>query len=179
MGTPGLTPRHSGSFQQTAAPRVAAGGAAWSAVYAARVQSAASHTSWHHHAVTGAETSTELAKRRQALARSSRHLHGHGYQSPAQELERVAAWCQAEALETDVYGEGEFLQSFERRVAKLLGFAAARLIPSGTMAQPIALRLWAERRGTNRVGMHPTSHLELHEQGTRSRPFLSTPSACR
>jgi threonine aldolase len=37
-------------------------------------------------------------------------------------------------------------------------------VPSGTMAQLIALRVWCERAGRRHVGMHPTSHLELHEE---------------
>ena len=32
------------------------------------------------------------------------------------------------------------------------------------MAQLIALRIWCERAGTRHVAMHPTSHLELHEE---------------
>jgi threonine aldolase len=32
------------------------------------------------------------------------------------------------------------------------------------MAQPIALRIWAERKGTRTIAFHPTCHLELHEQ---------------
>jgi threonine aldolase len=32
------------------------------------------------------------------------------------------------------------------------------------MAQQIALRIWSERGGNMHVGMHPTSHLELHEE---------------
>jgi threonine aldolase len=32
------------------------------------------------------------------------------------------------------------------------------------MAQPIALRIWAERKGTRTVAFHPMCHLELHEQ---------------
>jgi threonine aldolase len=36
-------------------------------------------------------------------------------------------------------------------------------MPSGTMAQQIALRIHADRRGTRTVAFHPTCHLELHE----------------
>lgn len=105
-----------------------------------------------------------LERRRIALRRSCREVAGHGHRHAADELECVAAWCREENLSKDVYGEGDFLQSFERRVAELLGFEAARFMPSGTMAQQIALRVWAERSGTPQFGMHPTCHLELHEQ---------------
>ena len=46
----------------------------------------------------------------------------------------------------------------------MLGFEAARFLPSGTMAQQIAMRVWCERAGVRHFGMHPTSHLELHEE---------------
>jgi threonine aldolase len=36
-------------------------------------------------------------------------------------------------------------------------------MPSGTMCQQIAVRLWTDRRSTPRVAFHPTCHLELHE----------------
>jgi threonine aldolase len=65
----------------------------------------------------------------------------------------------------DRYGEGEFVETFERRIAELLGKPAAALFPSGTMAQQIAMRLHCERRGVNTVAFHPTCHLELHEHG--------------
>jgi threonine aldolase len=106
---------------------------------------------------------TNIEARRRELRRTARWLHGHGNEAPQVELERVAAWCRAEGIEADIYGRGEDLQAFEARVAELLGYAAARFFPSGSMAQPIALRLWAERAGTPRIGMHPTCHLELHE----------------
>jgi threonine aldolase len=73
----------------------------------------------------------------------------------------------AEALPSDVwpdrYGEGEWLAAFERRMADLLGQDAAALLPSGTMAQQIALRIHCDHRGTRTVAFHPTCHLELHE----------------
>jgi threonine aldolase len=73
----------------------------------------------------------------------------------------------AEALPQDAlpdrYGEGEVVESFERRVAELLGKEAAVLMPTGTLAQQIALRLHCERRGPATVAFHPTCHLELHE----------------
>lgn len=37
-------------------------------------------------------------------------------------------------------------------------------MPTGTMAQQIALRIWCERRGNQTVAFHPTCHLEIHEQ---------------
>ena len=64
----------------------------------------------------------------------------------------------------DAYGEGELIERFEREIAGLLGKEAAVFMPSGTMAQQIALRIWSERKGCRTVGLHPTCHLEIHEQ---------------
>ena len=105
-----------------------------------------------------------VQRRRAELRKTCKSLAGHGYQPPATEFETVAAWCRQRGIESDVYGDGEFLQEFEAQVAELLGFEAGRFFPSGTMAQPIALRIWSERARNSRVGLHPTSHLELHEQ---------------
>ncbi len=64
----------------------------------------------------------------------------------------------------DIYGEGELIDGFERQVADVLGKAAAVFMPSGTMAQQIALRIHADRSRTPHVAFHPTCHLEIHEQ---------------
>jgi threonine aldolase len=64
----------------------------------------------------------------------------------------------------DVYGTGKLIESFEADIAARLGKPAAVFLPSGTMAQCIALRIWSDLAGTRRVGFHATSHLELHEQ---------------
>jgi threonine aldolase len=63
----------------------------------------------------------------------------------------------------DHYGEGALVEDFEAEMAQRLGHAAAMLIPSGTMAQQIALRLHCEARGVPTVAFHPTCHLALHE----------------
>jgi threonine aldolase len=68
------------------------------------------------------------------------------------------------ADEIDHYGEGALAQRLEARVASLLGKEAAVWMPSGTMAQQIALRLHAERRGSRQVAFHPCCHLEEDEE---------------
>lgn len=107
----------------------------------------------------------DVRARRQALRARCVRVHGDLRPSPAEHLARVARWCEEQGLDhQDVYGTGRALQDFEARVAELLGFDAARFMPSGTMAQQIALRIWADRAGLRDVGMHPTSHVELHEE---------------
>jgi len=70
----------------------------------------------------------------------------------------------AQYAEADCYGQGELINEFEQQVATMLGHQAAIFLPSGTMAQPMALRIWAEQKQCNTVAFHPTSHLQLHEQ---------------
>src|SRR3989440_11902420 len=67
--------------------------------------------------------------------------------------------------ELDFYGERGLVERLEERVAELLGKEAAVWMPSGTMAQQIALRIHAERRGNRRVAFHPQSPIEDHEEG--------------
>ncbi len=83
----------------------------------------------------------------------------------AAELLKAAAAGLPPGAWPDRYGEGEFVETFERRIADLLGKPAAVLLPSGTMAQQIALRIHCDRRGLSTVAFHPTCHLELHEHG--------------
>ena len=115
-------------------------------------------------------------------------LSGHHEEGPGSELHRVGEWCEAHDAHADRYGDGAFIVGFEKKIAALLGVDAGAFMPSGTMAQQIALRVWAERAGVSRIAMHPTSHLELHEQrayarlhgleaillGPRDRPTLPT-----
>jgi len=63
----------------------------------------------------------------------------------------------------DVYGDG-VVEALEERVAGLLGMEAAAFFPTGTMAQQVALRCWAERTGNPIVAMHPLAHPEMHER---------------
>jgi threonine aldolase len=94
----------------------------------------------------------------------TRFLSHHYPVSPRDALAELAAWTDPE-LEGDRYGAGPLLTDFEAELAALLGKEAALFLPSGTMAQPIALRIWADRLGRRGVAFHPTCHLELHEEG--------------
>lgn len=93
----------------------------------------------------------------------TRFLVGHGPRNAQRDLAALAAEADPDER-GDAYGKGELLEGFEREVAALLGKPAAAFMPSGTMAQQIALRIWAERRPGAAIAFHPTCHLELHEQ---------------
>jgi len=133
------------------------------------------------------QTPDDLAARRRELKSRCAPLQGGGPRRPADLLARAAAWCRDNDVEFDQYGTGPVIEDLEARVADLLGFPAARFLPSGTLAQPMALRIWSDRAGGLPVGMHPTAHLELHEErgyarlwglqatlvGPRDRPLLA------
>jgi threonine aldolase len=108
-------------------------------------------------------TSPEDAAREEAFARCDRFLFGHGPQRPRAVLADLAEETGPDE-EPDLYGAGALIEGFEREVAALLGKEAVVFMPSGTMAQQIALRLWADRRHSATVAFHPTCHLEIHEQ---------------
>lgn len=105
------------------------------------------------------------AEERQKLRRAcSVILSGFRTPPPEEEFRLLADWCRANGVAHDVYGEGALIDDFERRIAGLTGKAAAAFMPSGVMAQLVAVRIWTERAGLTRFGLHPTSHLILHER---------------
>jgi threonine aldolase len=61
-------------------------------------------------------------------------------------------------------GKGELFDKLEHQLIELLGKEAVVFMPSGRMAQLIALKLWCERRGVPRIAVHPRSHIEQREQ---------------
>lgn len=86
----------------------------------------------------------------------------HPYVPPAQAF-REAGEALA-AGDEDTYGDGSALNAFERKIAALLGTEAAVFLPSGTMAQQIALRITADRTAIRTFAAHPTNHVVLHER---------------
>jgi len=99
-----------------------------------------------------------------AVREAERFLNAwHGGPGPRGSLLEVAEATAADER-WDRYGSGERIERLERRVSQLLGKEEAVFMPSGTMAQPIALRVWCDRRGIRTVAFHPTCHLELHEE---------------
>jgi threonine aldolase len=91
-----------------------------------------------------------------------RFLAHHYPRSPRQILLDLAAALDEDVI-PDTYGSGEVIESLETRVAELLGKEAAVFLPSGTMAQQIALRIWTTRSGIPTVAMHPRNHLDAFE----------------
>jgi len=97
-----------------------------------------------------------------AFDRCERFLSGHGPRQARAVLTDLAEEVGPDE-EPDWYGAGTLIEEFESDIAALLGKEAAVFLPSGTMAQQIALRLWADRRRSRTVAFHPTCHIEIHE----------------
>lgn len=112
-------------------------------------------------------TETPEQKKKHSLALQAQctsFLNGHYREKPQDTLFAAARYCAEHDLRADRYGEGDFLEAFEAEIAGQLGFAAAVFMPSGTMAQLIAMRIWHDEQGKKPIGLHATSHLELHEE---------------
>ncbi|MBR9727718.1 threonine aldolase family protein [Shewanella intestini] len=90
-------------------------------------------------------------------------LPGNAHLSPADMFAAMSEWCRDNNVEHDVYGEGELIQSFENKIASLLGYEAGLFVITGTLAQCTALQLACESRGKFNVAMHQSSHVYLRE----------------
>jgi threonine aldolase len=114
----------------------------------------------------GSEISPEELLRLRAGC--DRALGGFGLRTTADVLAEITSLPEDD-LKEDWYGDGGAVTTLETEVRELLGKPAAAFMPSGTMAQQIALRIHADRRGRTVVGFHPTSHLELWEDKAYQR----------
>ncbi|MFT4940431.1 MAG: threonine aldolase [Paraglaciecola sp.] len=97
------------------------------------------------------------------LADCNKTLFRHPQRTMVERLQAIIPLA-AQYTEADCYGQGELVNEFEQQMATRLGQESALFLPSGTMAQTMALRIWAEKKHCNKVAFHPTSHLQLHEQ---------------
>ena len=97
------------------------------------------------------------------LTDCSNILPGHGLRRTMKDVFSQLAEGVPEDAFPDMYGQGAYLNEFERQVAALFGKEKAVFMPSGTMAQSIALRIWCQRSSNFTVAMSPTAHLEFAE----------------
>jgi threonine aldolase len=84
-------------------------------------------------------------------------------QTAQQRLLDLARYAGADVA-MDRPGKGELFEKLEHRLIELLGTEAVVFMPSGRMAQLIAIKLWCDRRGVHRIAVHPRSHIEQREQ---------------
>ncbi|KNH35725.1 threonine aldolase family protein [Exiguobacterium acetylicum] len=99
---------------------------------------------------------------RSSYQETTKRLDGHGSRTVGvlqEALQTVSA-----DQPSDIYGNGELIKTFERKMVDLLGHDDAVFFPSGTMAQQIALRIWSDEQDNRKVAYHPLCHLEIHEQ---------------
>ncbi|WP_410503126.1 aminotransferase class I/II-fold pyridoxal phosphate-dependent enzyme [Exiguobacterium acetylicum] len=93
---------------------------------------------------------------------TTKRLDGHGSRTVGVLQEALQAIDADQP--SDIYGNGELIKTFERKMVDLLGHDDAVFFPSGTMAQQIALRIWSDEQDNRHVAYHPLCHLEIHEQ---------------
>lgn len=90
-------------------------------------------------------------------------ISGHKKMSISEWFSILAQYSEDNNIDRDVYGTGKFLNEFESEMAKKFGMDKALFMPSGVMAQLMAIRIWSERKKNNRFSCHSTCHLTRHE----------------
>lgn len=102
-------------------------------------------------------------RRWRARQACERLVSGQPNLTPRQRLEVFAA-CGYDLDEAPDWYGGGIVRRLEERVAELLGKEDAAYFPTGTMAQQVALGIWAQRSGNPVVAMHPLQHLQMWER---------------
>lgn len=92
------------------------------------------------------------------MIRRSLFLHAPLRRSPHVVLQRLLASVPEGASPEDL------VEALETRIRTLLGTEAALFFPTGTMAQQVALRVHAERRGRQAFAAHPQAHVAVWEE---------------
>ncbi len=78
--------------------------------------------------------------------------------------EEILNYLKENPCQSDIYGRGDFVNNFEKEVAEKAGVESGLFLPSGVMAQLIAIRIYADRFANNTFACHETCHLNLHEE---------------
>jgi len=100
------------------------------------------------------------------LAQCTNVLPGHGPRRSLKETFQEMADALTGDEFFDHYGSGSYITEFEAEMAEMFDQESAVFLPSGTMAQQIALRLWCQQSHNFTVAMHPTAHLEWAEHAS-------------
>lgn len=96
------------------------------------------------------------------LNTASAVIHRHPQPTLKNELVQLSEYAQ-ERDSRDSYGRGGIVSEFEEQICELFDKPSALFLPTGTLAQCVAMKCYSEASGKNGVGLHPTSHLRLHE----------------
>ncbi len=87
-------------------------------------------------------------------------FHGDGLNLSPREYADVLAGITASGdLEEDYYSNGGIVEDLEKRMAEILGKERAVFLPTGTLANHLAVRLLCEANGGRRVVTQAESHL--------------------
>lgn len=78
----------------------------------------------------------------EVLAQCTNILPGHGSRRSMKDIFLELADSVEDHDYLDEYGSGDYIANFEAEIAELFGKEAAVFMPSGIMAQQIALRIW-------------------------------------
>ena len=92
----------------------------------------------------------------------------HQPKTPAESLSCLSSFLTKQkenATDVDAeFGNDQGARLLEDKMAKLLGMEAALWFPTGTLAQGIAARIHRQQTNSERLLLHPSSHLLLHEE---------------
>ncbi|KAL3945543.1 MAG: hypothetical protein SGBAC_000367 [Bacillariaceae sp.] len=93
----------------------------------------------------------------------------HPLLSPSEAMHQIATECDTFDVETpDLYGdfhlENSFMRQFEAELSEEFGKEDAVFMPSGVMAQQIALLIHNNEKKKNSFLCHKTSHVLIHEK---------------
>ena len=98
-----------------------------------------------------------------------KNIVGHNRYVLDEVFRQMAEFTRTHNIKKDFYGGGEFLNNFEKEVADLAGMESAFFLPSGVMAQLIAMKVHSQTTTIDRFGCHATSHLLLHENDAEAK----------
>lgn len=79
--------------------------------------------------------------------------------SPSEYIDLLAKLCADSGIATDNYSHGGVVEQLEAAFAKALGKERAVFVPTGTLANHLALRRLTNMRGRNRVVVQAESHV--------------------
>lgn len=81
--------------------------------------------------------------------------------NPSQELHTLAEYAQNRSA--DKYMSGEIFDELHAKLRETLGVEDVLFLPSGKMAQMIAMKIHTSQRQCSRIALHPRSHMEEYE----------------
>jgi threonine aldolase len=78
-------------------------------------------------------------------------------------LNNIQSFMRLKGLKEEKYCRGVGISQLESKIAKTFGKDAALWCPTGTLAQSIAIQIHGGKTGRNRIHMHPSCHILIHE----------------